>query len=90
MTNDLKYMVSNGKHVEFKFYRDGNLWYEAENGFLFPVDIKDIGNATFNAQERAILLMRYMRKHLATIEGGETIYEGHEPKQNIEDVINHG
>ena len=90
MSYNIKEMVSDGKRVEFKFYRDGNLWYETENGFLFPVDIKDIGNATFNADEKAMLLMRYIRKHLATIEGGETIYEGHEPKRNIEDTINHG
>lgn len=64
---NLKEMVSDNKKVKFAFYRDGDLWYETENGFRFPVSISDIGNATFNFEEKAILLMRYMRKHLDTI-----------------------
>ncbi len=50
------------------FYRDGNLWYETECGFRFPVPISDAGTATFAAEDRAILFMRYIRKHLATLE----------------------
>lgn len=36
--------------------------------FEFPVPISDIGNATFGAQEKAMLLMRYIRKHLDYID----------------------
>lgn len=68
MVNDLKKMVVDGKKVNFSFYRDGNLWYEAENGFIFPVPISDIGTATFNKEEKAILMMRYIQKHLKIIE----------------------
>lgn len=50
------------KNVHFKYYRDGDLWYETENGFLFPVPISDIGTATFLATDKAILFMRYIRK----------------------------
>jgi hypothetical protein len=66
----IKEMVSGGKRVKFAFYRDGNLWYESENGWQFPVPIEDIGNATFLADDKAILFMRYMRKHSALIETG--------------------
>lgn len=71
MTYNLKEMVSDNKVVKFKYYRDGNLWYEADNGFLFPVPIDDIGNATFLAEDRVMLFMRYIRKHLATLEKKE-------------------
>lgn len=68
MTLSLKDMVSDNKRAKFSYYRDGSLWYTTEDGFLFPVPIEDIGNATFNNEEKALLLMRYIRKHLKTIE----------------------
>ncbi len=55
-----------GKAI-FQHYRDGSLWYMA-NGFLFPVPISDIGNATFLAEDKAILYMRYIRKYLKELE----------------------
>lgn len=65
---DIKSMVSNDKKVSFKYYRDGTLWYITECGFLFPVPISDIGNATFHAEDRAMLFMRYIRKQIALVE----------------------
>jgi hypothetical protein len=64
----LKEMVKDGKVVNFSHYKDGNLWYIGEDGFEFPVPIDDIGNATFLAQDKALLFMRYIRKHLKLIE----------------------
>jgi len=64
----LKEMIVNNQKVRFSFYRDGNLWYETECGFRFPVPITDAGTATFAAEDRAILFMRYIRKHLATVD----------------------
>lgn len=64
----LKDMVKDNKKVNFKFYRDGNLVYETDCGLEFPVPVEDIGNATFMAQDKAILFMRYIRKHLKTLE----------------------
>lgn len=49
-------------NCRFQYYRDSQLWYKTENGFLFPVPIEDIGNATFNAEEKGLLMMRYIRK----------------------------
>lgn len=71
MAYDLKGMVKDGMRVQFSFYRDGNLWYKTHNDFLFPVPIDDIGNATFNAEEKAVLLMRYIRKHINMVEAKE-------------------
>ncbi len=64
----VKEMVVNNQKVRFSFYRDGFLWYEAECGFRFPVPLSEAGTATFLAEDRAILFMRYIRKHLATLE----------------------
>ena len=64
----LKEMVKNDQKVRFSFYRDGSLWYETECGFRFPVPAADVGTATFLAEDRAILFMRYIRKHLASLD----------------------
>jgi hypothetical protein len=66
----LKEMVSGGKMVKFSHYRHKELWYTTENGFEFPVPIDDIGDATFLAADKALLMMRYIRKHLDNIEAG--------------------
>ena len=64
----LKEMVVNNQKVRFAFYRDGLLWYETECGFQFPVPLSEAGTATFLAEDRAILFMRYIKKHMATVE----------------------
>lgn len=64
---NIKDMVSDGKRVVFTHYFDGNLWYKTENGFAFPVPVSDAGNATFLAEDKAMLFMRYIRKHIATV-----------------------
>ena len=61
-------MVRDQKKVRFSFYRDSNLWYSTECGFEFPVPTDDIGNATFLAEDKALLFMRYIRKHMERIE----------------------
>ena len=63
-TRSIKDMVKDNQKVTFKFYRDGQLWYDTECGFEFPVPTSDAGTATFLAQDRAILFMRYIRKHI--------------------------
>lgn len=51
-------------NVTFTHYFDGSLWYKTEDGFSFPVPVSDIGTATFLASDRAMLFMRYIRKHM--------------------------
>jgi hypothetical protein len=50
--------------VRFQFYRAGHLYYQTETGITFPVPIEDIGEATFAAEDKALLFMRYIRRHL--------------------------
>ena len=64
---NIKDMVKD-KTVSFVHYFDKELWYVTEDGFEFPVPIDDIGNATFLAHDKAIMFMRYIRKHLKTLE----------------------
>jgi len=59
-------MVKN-KVVRFKFYRNGELWYETEDGFPFPVPIDECGYATFLAEDKASLFMRYIQKQLTAV-----------------------
>jgi len=65
---DIKSMVKDHRKVKFSFYRDRELWYITENGFEFPVPLQDVGNATFMAEDKAIFFMRYIRKHIETLE----------------------
>ena len=57
--------------VKFVEYRKGNLWYESSlYTFTFPVPIEDVGDGVFLAEDKALLFMRYIRKHLETIQAG--------------------
>ena len=70
MKIDIKRAVMENRQACFVYYRDSSLWYVTEANELFSVPIDDIGNATFNYKEKAILLMRYMRKWNESIEAG--------------------
>ncbi len=60
------------QNAHFVFYRDQSLFYETDNGFQFSVPISDAGSATINREEKAIMLMRYIRKHIARTESART------------------
>lgn len=60
-------MIKN-KNVTFVEYRKDNLWYVTECGFEFPVPVEDTGDGIFKSTEKAIMLMRYIRKHIEVIE----------------------
>jgi hypothetical protein len=64
---NLKDMVKDNKRVHFQFYRSGELWYTTECGFEFPVPTSDCGDAVFLAEDKALLFMRYIRKHIEAI-----------------------
>jgi hypothetical protein len=69
-----------GTTVTFKYYRDKELWYEVswldENQetqfFVFPVPIEDCGSATFQMQDKAMLFMRWIRKHKEQMAADDT------------------
>lgn len=73
MSENIKDMVRDGKKVIFTHYRKGHLYYQTESGFEFPVPISDIGDATFEAEDKAMLFMRYIRKAL---DGAKATDEG--------------
>lgn len=62
----LKNMVKD-KVVKFLFYRSGEMWYVTECGFEFPVPTNDVGNAVLKPEDKAIMFMRYIRKHTELI-----------------------
>jgi hypothetical protein len=70
--NNIKDMVKDGKQVVFTHYFDGNLWYKTECEYAFPVPVSDTGTATFAAQDKAMLFMRYIRAHLKVTEAKTT------------------
>ncbi len=60
-------MVKN-KSVKFVYFRDNNFMYETEDGFTFPVPLDDVGTSTLLATDKALYFMRWIRKHLQTVE----------------------
>lgn len=66
--NTLKDMVTDNKQVTFEKYHDGSLWYITECGFQFPVPINDTGSAVFLKKDKAMLFMRWIRKHIELID----------------------
>ena len=60
----VKDMVRDNKQVVFSHYKEGELWYRTEDGFEFPVPVSDVGSATMLATDKALLFMRYIRKHV--------------------------
>lgn len=67
----VKEMVVNNKKVKFLRYQKGELWYVTECGFEFPVPINDCGDASFEKEDKAMLFMRWIRKHMESIEIGK-------------------
>lgn len=43
------------------------LWYKTDDGFEFPVPVEDIGDDIFLNEDKAMLFMRYIRKHMDVI-----------------------
>jgi hypothetical protein len=64
----LKEMIKDQKNVCFSFYRDMELWYVTEDGFEFPVQIKEVGNKIFMAQDKAVLFTEYIQKHMEMLD----------------------
>lgn len=56
--------VKDNKQVTFVHFKAGELWYRTEDGFEFPVPVSDVGDATMLAKDKALLFMRYIRKHV--------------------------
>ena len=68
----VKAMVTGNKQVTFVHFKDGELVYVTDCGFEFPVPVSDVGTATMLANDKAIMYMRYIRKHVAMLEQART------------------
>lgn len=68
----IKELVTNTT-AYFIEYRKGNLWYgiSGKEGFEFPVPIEDVGDGIFRSNEKGIMLMRYIRKHVDTLQASQ-------------------
>lgn len=75
--SSVKEMVSNNKRVKFVRYQKGELWYSTECGFEFPVSISDTGDAAFASEDKALLFMRWIKKHLDSIIAAKNQQLGH-------------
>lgn len=53
--------------VYFLRYQSRELWYVCDNGFIFPVPIDDTGDAAFYVEDKGIMFMRWIRRHLEVI-----------------------
>ena len=63
-------LVRADKNVFFTFYRDGELWYKTHDDgnpgrfFEFPIPAEDMRGALFKPEDKSIIFMRFIRKHL--------------------------
>jgi hypothetical protein len=53
--------------VKFVRYQDGELWYACEDGFEFAIPKEDLAGAVFLAEDKGMLFMRWIRKHMEMI-----------------------
>lgn len=64
-------LVKDGRKVRFVRAFDHKLWYACEDGFEFPVPFSETGaEATFLVEDKAMFFMRWIRRHLKTVEEG--------------------
>lgn len=62
-------LVKDNKKVRFSHYRDFEFWYKTDDGFSFPVPLRDINNdkVTLLAEDKALLFMRWIRKYIESM-----------------------
>lgn len=52
------------KSVSFEFLTNKYLWYKTETGILFPIPLKECGDASFLKKDKATLFIKYIREQL--------------------------
>lgn len=68
------------EQARFVKYQDGKLWYQITSYdvigtphlFDFPIDVTDAGGGEFCSSEKALTLMRWLRKHIEFLNGAAT------------------
>ena len=64
--------VAKGQLAHFKFARFGSLFYETDAGLVFEIPASEQDNGTFNVEEKAITLLKWIRKQLEKNEKART------------------
>ena len=60
------------QNVSFKYYRDGSLFYETDDGkFTFEVPCEDLGHASVKSKERSSIFMKWIKDALKKYEQTE-------------------
>jgi hypothetical protein len=72
---NIKEMVAEGRKVRVLRYKQGELWYSTETGFEFPVPTSDCGDGTFLAEDKAIMFMRYIGKHIEYLQDAKRSHD---------------
>ncbi len=65
-------LVSGDNRTYFRHYQDYKLWYAIQynhsaydfDEFTYPVAVSDTGNGIFLPEDKALVHMRWIRKHL--------------------------
>lgn len=65
-------VVGEDKKVKFIYLLNRQLWYRTNSGFEFPVPVEDTDGAKFLADDRAMVFMKWIRKHIVRLQEEET------------------
>ena len=49
--------------IKFAYIRNSELWYACEDGFMFPVPVKDLDGAELKHTENGRTLMKWIRSY---------------------------
>lgn len=60
----VKDMVKDGKKCAFAYFKAGSLFYKHEEGFIFPVPAADVAEGVLSAEERAMTLMKWIKREV--------------------------
>lgn len=63
--------VKNNKKVSFLRFENNELWYATESGFEFPISVEEAKGGAFHSEEKATLLMRWIRKRIQFLESAK-------------------
>lgn len=67
--------IVKGTTAKLAFCKGGQLFYQVDvenTRYTFPIDVTDrneVGDATFELEDKASIFMRYIRKSISALEG---------------------
>ncbi len=66
--NSITDLVRDGKKTTFMFYKEDELWYKTDDGFEYPIHVKETKGGIFLNKDKAIYHMRFIRPHFKMLE----------------------